>query len=269
MTTIPLSTMLTHVRKYLRHSFNWLESRSGVSLPEHLELDIVNTLEEELVSSYPRDVKAEVLCSLEQELGAINRKKSPGRVAEEFNKIFKKEFERRRKSQYGGYHSIPVQFDGEYIVNPRDTSYSKLYANDGGYGCPFIPIDPEHSIIARALVTGRDQHVPDTSKDPSHWACEEGTFNEEVYPIFSKPLSKGPLTGYRIAVGVFDFDFKKPYTLTKREAEELGRIVRPYGELIFPGEPRFEYKAQGEIYIMSPQEAEARNRELKIDIAAA
>ena len=261
--TVIQRILIKSIKKNVKRSFSLLERKEGILLPDDLKASICSSLEEEIgeemMTAVPKDVKIKAFRSLEEELGSLDREKCPGRIAEEFNSIFKTEFERRRKSQEGGYHNIPVLFDGEYRVNLRDPSYSKLFYSIG-YGCPLIPIDPTQSIIARALVTGEDQHVPDTSKDPAHWVCSEEKVNEEVYVIFSQPLSKGPLTGYRIAVGVLDFDFINTYTLTKSEHKELGEIVRPYGELIFPGEPKFEYKAQGEIYVLSPQEA--KNREI-------
>ncbi|GEM_PF-5611714 len=207
-----------------------------------------------MIRKIPKDVKDKILSSLDRKLREeINPNKDPNEIAEDFNRIFKIEFEeKRRTSVEGGRHNMPVVFIGQYKINPASIGAKKepevvLYKSIG-FGCSPIPIDPTKSIIARAVINGTHQHIPDVSRDPSHWECSGEASHEEVYPIFSWGYTSGNLKGYQAVVGVHDIDFADRNALTLRESRLLGNIIYPIGELIFPGQPEFQLDHKSLIY---------------------
>ena len=186
----------------------------------------------------PLEIKSDILLSVEDRLFTeINKKDSPEKIAERFNNILSEEFSKERKLKDDRYN-LPLIFVGQYKINSDNPTETLLYSSVG-HGCSPIPLDSKVSIIARCVETGDPQHIPDVSKDSSHWECDAKAMAEEVYPILSeKPYSKDPYRGYYAVVGVFDIDFSQKNALDERESRELERICKPYGNLIFPDEPK-------------------------------
>ena len=207
----------------------------------------------------PAQIVRRALMSLESALDhEINREKDPRKIAKDFNKIAVRELEKNRKYE-GKNYTLATSFFGQYLIDKKDPS--RLLRFDYiGKGCPIVPRDREVSIMARALATGQDQNIPNVSRDANHWQCSTEAKAEEVYVRYGL-VEEGPFKGFYVAKGVIDIDFLQTNVLDKNESMQLSKIFAPYTKLIMPGPPKFEFDPEGNIYIMSPQEAKLRNIE--------
>jgi putative methionine-R-sulfoxide reductase with GAF domain len=211
----------------------------------------------------PRKIKSRTLGDLEKSLReGIIPSWDPEKVSCELAKRIVREFGRNRRGQGGERYSIDVVFAGTYKVNPKNAREIILYGQPHGSdtrACSPIQINPDKSIIARAVITNVDQHIEDVTKDPSHKECSPKARHEEVYNMLSGvPFSSGTFAGYLVSMGVIDIDFANVGTLSETESIRLGKILKPYGRLIFSGEPEFELTMRHLVY-RRPSEQLVRN----------
>jgi len=64
---------------------------------------------------------------------------------------------------------MPV-FVGEYFVGPAQPDQTRVFCHQGTEACSPIPI--RRGVIGRAVTAGKDQYVPDVTKDKSHVGCD-------------------------------------------------------------------------------------------------
>lgn len=128
-------------------------------------------------------------------------RKLPTEIATTLNYILFDEF---RKS------SLNPTFVGQYIVDSENPSQTRVFCHQGTEACSPIPIS--RGVIGRAVRTGRNQYVPDVTRDSEHVGCDPAMEGSELVLIaWSKPYSeKNPFAGEsvrkRVPLGVLDID---------------------------------------------------------------
>lgn len=85
----------------------------------------------------------------------------PMEIATTFNFILFDEFTKA--------NLMPV-FVGEYFVGPAQPDQTRVFCHQGTEACSPIPI--RRGVIGRAVTAGKDQYVPDVTKDKSHVGCD-------------------------------------------------------------------------------------------------
>jgi len=153
----------------------------------------------------------------------------PSEIATTFNFILYDEFSKSRLK--------PI-FVGEYAVDPANPEQTRVFCHQGTEACSPIPIS--RGVIGRALSTGKDQYVPDVSKDKSHIGCDPRMQGSELVLIaWSDPFASGKFRGFSAPLGALDIDLNVKNALSPNDIRALAAIWAKYSKLIFPGEPPF------------------------------
>jgi len=154
----------------------------------------------------------------------------PGEIATKFNSILNDEFK--------NYSLYPV-FVGEYGIDPNSPQKTRVVSHQGTKACS--PLKIIEGIIGRAIRTGKDQYVPDVTKDPDHVGCDPTMEGSELVLLsWSEPSIYGNKKIPSIPLGVLDIDLNIKNALTKYDRQRLRAIWDIYGKFIFPGKLRFE-----------------------------
>lgn len=190
-------------------------------------------------------LRKEMFDSLERRLESY----MPGRIysteiATTFNFILYSEFSKRRRTKWWRiweHYSLKPVFVGEYVVDKNHPSQTRVFCHQGTEACSPIPITK--GVIGRAIRTGKDQYVPDVTKDPEHVGCDPNMEGSELVLIsWSDPYPLGPYKGEKIPVAVLDLDFNIKNALLEEEIRRLREIWDDYGKRIFSGPPKFQPK---------------------------
>ncbi len=195
-----------------------------------------------------RAQRAEMLDSIEKRLlTTMEGRKYPEEIARTFNYILHDEFDRERKVEGGGSYSLKPTFVGQYFVDPENPTQTRVYSGHGTEACSPIPI--ERGVIGRAIRTGKDQYVPDVTKDEEHVACDNEMRGTEVVLLtWSEPYTSGRLEGCKVPLAVLDIDLNVVDAFLEADINRLRRIWLPYGKRIFPGEPSFTLPEDSKVY---------------------
>jgi putative methionine-R-sulfoxide reductase with GAF domain len=204
----------------------------------------------------PLELRTEMWNSIDNRLKSyMQGREDPSEIATTFNYILYDEFGKDRGVNGFKFNFNP-EFVGEYILDQKVPTQTRVYSHHGTEACSPIPI--KHGIIGRSIRTGQDQYIPDVRKDTSHIACSDemehgGT--EIVLLSWSEPYSTGDYKNLKVPLGVLDIDLKVTDAFSQDDITRLKRVWKPYGKLIFPGEPEFEITPQLEdIYQFIPKE---------------
>ncbi len=192
----------------------------------------------------PPKLKAGLLTAIEDRLSHyLAGRTHPPEVATTFNYVLYDEFGRERLNGSGQAHSLKPIFVGEYFVDPVNPTQTRVFSHHGTEACSPIPIS--RGVIGRAVRTGRDQYVPDVTKDPEHVGCDPNMEGSELVLIaWSDPFTVGnpfgaEYIGRRVPLGALDLDFNLKHALNRQERRRLKTIWHKYSKRIFPGEAQF------------------------------
>ncbi|SFM06666.1 GAF domain-containing protein [Shimia aestuarii] len=111
-------------------------------------------------------------------------------------------------------HHSDDRFDWTGFYRVTAPNLLKIGPYQGGHGCLVIPF--ERGVCGAAARTGEVQLVPDVEAFSDHIACSSSTRSELVLPVWDKD---GAL------IGVFDIDSDQPDAFTRKDAEEMNRIL--------------------------------------------
>ncbi|MGX9352870.1 GAF domain-containing protein [Shimia sp. W99] len=111
-------------------------------------------------------------------------------------------------------HHSDDRFDWTGFYRVTAPNLLKIGPYQGGHGCLVIPF--ERGVCGAAARTGEVQLVPDVEAFSGHIACSSSTRSELVLPVWDKD---GAL------IGVFDIDSDQPDAFTRKDAEEMNRIL--------------------------------------------
>jgi putative methionine-R-sulfoxide reductase with GAF domain len=217
----------------------------------------------------PSTLRVDMFDSIEGRLRSYMRGRvQPPEIAATFNFILYDELGKDRETNgAAGTFNLRPEFVGQYRIDKSNPTQTRLFSHQGTEACSPIPI--KRGIIGRAITTGKNQYIPDVRKDLSHIACaevmEESGGTEIVLLSWSDPYTSGDYKGERIPLGVLDIDLKVLDAFSREDVEKLHRIWRPYGKLIFPGEPEFEMTTElARTYKFLPGNSETSKKKNRI-----
>lgn len=151
---------------------------------------------------------------------------------------------------YDGFSKAGLKpvFVGQYFVDPANPEQTRVFCHQGTEACSPIPI--RTGVIGRAVRSGRDQYVPDVTKDPDHIGCDPDMKGSELVLVsWSEPYVNGEFSGRRVPLGALDLDFNVKDALSGEDVKAIRKIWDAYGKLIFPGKPGFLPK--GRLFVSS------------------
>lgn len=195
------------------------------------------------VRKMPASLKQEMLDAIAERIPPyLQGRVFPTEIATTFNYVLWDEFELERRAD-GGIFSLRPVFVGEYFVDPANPSQTRVFSHHGSEACSPIPIT--RGVIGRAIRTGKDQYVPDVTKDTNHVGCDPNMQGSELVLLaWSRPYSStNPYgqgyVGKRVPLGVLDLDFNIKKALNRRERSQLKKIWEAVSPNIFPGEAQY------------------------------
>lgn len=174
--------------------------------------------------------KREMFDSIESRLSSYME----GRVLSEeiagtFNYILIDEFRK--------YNLKPI-FVGQYKIDESNPLQTRVFSWQGTEACSPIPIN--RGVIGRAIRTGKDQYVPDVTKDQNHVGCDPNMEGSELVLLsWSDPYISPYNKKIMAPLGVLDLDFNIKNALEKEDMKKMREIWDVYGKQIFPGIPKF------------------------------
>ncbi len=184
-------------------------------------------------------LKKEMFSSIELRLNSyMNGRIYPFEIATTLNFILYNEFNKYREDLEGNACFLKPVFVGEYIVDKNNPYQTRVFCHQGTEACSPIPI--KRGVIGRAIRTGRDQYVPDVTKDLEHIGCDPNMEGSElVLNSWSDHYPSGPYRGLQLPLGVLDLDFNIKNALELKDIQKLRNIWNVWGKKIFPGYPTF------------------------------
>ncbi len=187
----------------------------------------------------PSKIKKEMFDSIESRLDAyMDGRVYPFEIATTLNFILHDEFDKYRIDIEENYYTLKPVFVGEYFVDPKNPYQTRVFCHQGTEACSPIPI--KRGVIGRGIRTGRDQYVPDVTKDIEHVGCDPNMQGSELVLLtWSDPYHSGPYQGYKIPLAALDLDFNIKNALKYEDVQRLRKIWDRWGKKIFPGEPLF------------------------------
>lgn len=156
----------------------------------------------------------------------------PMEIATTFNFILFDEFSKA---------GLKPVFVGEYFLDPKNLEQTRVFCHQGTEACSPIPI--RRGVIGRAVSMGKDQYVPDVTKDKSHVGCDPSMRGSELVLIsWSEPYRSGEHQGCLVPLGVLDIDLNVKDAFSPTDTAFLRKIWDEYGKMIFPGTASFAAK---------------------------
>lgn len=157
---------------------------------------------------------------------------------------------------------IVERFIGQYRTDRWQLGATRVYASNGKRGCS--PLEFIEGVLAYAVQTGKDQHIPDVTNLPSaiarrcgHVSCDPNMTGTELVSIAWIPVPNSP--NYFPGI-LFDEDFAQSHALNPIQRQRIRDQWDIWGTII--ARKQQPYSPPEGAFILTPKMAEKRGIKL-------